>query len=75
MTRNDEAQAQRYRDELSTMFPNDRIIIKLIGGDTGGKINQQNNATDLTYHSITEIISNARANYEWLINELTQSNG
>ncbi|MBK7131136.1 MAG: ATP-binding protein [Crocinitomicaceae bacterium] len=75
LTRNDEAQAQRYRDELSTMFPNDRIIVKLIGGDTGGKIKQQNNATDLTYHSFTEIISNARANYEWLINELTQSNG
>jgi hypothetical protein len=74
LTRNDEAQAQRYRDELSTMFPNDRIIVKLIGGDTGGKIKQQNNATDLTYHSFTEIISNARANYEWLINELTQSN-
>jgi len=74
LTRNDEAQAQRYRDELSTMFPNDRIIIKLIGGSTGDKIKQQNNANDLTYHSFTEIISNARANYEWLINELTQSN-
>jgi hypothetical protein len=57
------------------MFPNDRIIVKLIGGDTGGKIKQQNNATDLTYHSFTEIISNARANYEWLIKELTQPNG
>jgi len=75
LTRYDEAQVQLYRDELSTMFPNDRIIVKLIGGDTGGKINQQNNATDLTYHSFTEIISNARANYEWLINELTQPNG
>ena len=74
LTRNDEAQAQRYRDELSTMFPNDRIIVKLIGGNTGDKIKQQNNANDLTYHSFTEIISNARANYEWLINELTQSN-
>ncbi|NTW31745.1 MAG: hypothetical protein HGB12_03830 [Bacteroidetes bacterium] len=75
LTRIDEAQAQRYRDELSTMFPNDRIIVKLIGGSTGDKIIQQNNANDLTYHSFTEIISNARANYEWLINELTQSNG
>lgn len=75
LTRVDEAQAQRYRDELSTMFPNDRIIVKLIGGSTGDKIRQQNNATDLSYHSFTEIISNARANYEWLINELTQSNG
>jgi hypothetical protein len=75
LNRNDEAQAQRYRDELSTMFPNDRITIKLIGGSIGDKIKQQNNAHDLTYHSFTEIISNARANYEWLINELTQSNG
>ena len=74
LTRIDEAQAQRYRDELSIMFPNDRIIVKLIGGATGDKIKQQNNANDLTYHSFTEIISNARANYEWLINELTQSN-
>lgn len=74
LTRYDEAQAQRYRDELSTMFPNDRIIVKLIGGETGGKIRQQNNASDLTYHSFAEIISNARANYQWLINELTLSN-
>lgn len=74
LTRNDEAQAQRYRDELLSMFPNDRIIVKLIGGSTGGKINQQNNANDLTYHSFAEVISNARANYEWLIKELTQSN-
>jgi Histidine kinase-, DNA gyrase B-, and HSP90-like ATPase len=75
LTRNDEAQAQRYRDELSIMFPNDRIIVKLIGGDTGGKINQQHNATDLTYHSFAEVIANARANYDWLISQLTQSNG
>lgn len=74
LTRIDEAQAQRYRDELSTMFPYDRIIVKLIGGSAGDKIKQQNNAIDLTYHSYAEIISNARANYEWLIDELTQSN-
>lgn len=74
LTRIDEAQAQRYRDELLTMFPNDRIIVKLIGGRTNDKIRQQNNASNMTYHSFTEIISNARANYEWLINELTQSN-
>jgi hypothetical protein len=30
LNRNDEAQAQRYRDELSIMFPNDRIIVKLM---------------------------------------------
>ncbi len=74
LSRIDEAQAQRYRDELLTMFPNDRIIVKLIGGKTSDKIKQQNNANDLTYHSFTEIISNARANYEWLIKELTLSN-
>lgn len=74
LTRIDEAQAQRYRDELSIMFPNDRIIVKLIGGTMGDKIKQQNNANDLTYHTFTEIIADARANYEWLINELTQVN-
>lgn len=74
LTRIDEAQAQRYRDELTTMFPNDRIIVKLIGGSKADKIVTQNNAADLTYHSFKEIISNARANYEWLINELTHSN-
>jgi len=74
LSRADEAQAQRYRDELSIMFPNDRISVKLIGGGIGDKIRQQNNAADLTYHSYTELISNARANYEWLIKELTQPN-
>lgn len=74
LTRFDEAQAQRYRDELLTMFPNDRIIVKLIGGEKADKIQTQNNAIDLSYHTFNEIVSNARANYEWLINHLTQSN-
>jgi hypothetical protein len=69
--REDEAQAQKYRDELELMFPSDKIIIKLIGGKIGDKIKQQNNATNLTYHTFTEIICNARANYDWLIRELS----
>lgn len=43
------------------------VIAKLIGEETGGKINQQNKATDLAYPLFTEIISNASENYEWLI--------
>ncbi len=74
LTRTDEAQAQRYRDELLSMFPNDKIRVKLIGGDVSDKISLQNNANELMYHSFNEIIANARANYEWLINELTHSN-
>jgi hypothetical protein len=52
------------------MFPNNAIKIKLIGGRVDEKISQQNNALGLTYHSFMEIISIARANYEWLLREL-----
>ncbi len=74
LTRHDEAQAQNYRDELVRMFPNNPIRIMLIGGDKKAIIQQENNATGLTYHTYREITSNARANYDWLIQELTQSN-
>ena len=74
LDRDNEAQAQRYRDELSTLFPNQRIIIKLIGGKKDEKIQTQNNAKDLYYHTYMELIANARANYDWLIRELTQLN-
>lgn len=74
LNRDNEAQAQRYRDELSSMFPNQRIIIKLLGGKKDEKIQTQNNAKDLFYHTYIELIANARANYEWLIRELTQLN-
>jgi len=70
LNRDDESQAQRYRDELLSMFPNNAIKIKLIGGRVDEKISQQNNALGLTYHSFMEIISIARANYEWLLREL-----
>lgn len=74
LTRDDEAQAQRYRDELMTLFPNQKIIVKLIGGKKADKILTQNNAADLFYHTYTELIINARANYDWLIQHLTQLN-
>jgi hypothetical protein len=74
LNRDDEAQAQKYRDELRTMFPNNKVIIKLIGGDVKDIIKQEENANNLSYHTYREIIANARANYEWLINELTQLN-
>jgi hypothetical protein len=48
--------------------------LKLIGGRVEDIIKQHHNANDLTYHSFTEVISNARANYDWLIKELTQTN-
>jgi ethanolamine utilization protein EutP (predicted NTPase) len=74
LSRDDEAQAQRYRDELSVMFPNDQIKVMLVGGKPGNKIVQHNNAAGLTYHTYSEVVANARANYDWLINNLTQVN-
>lgn len=74
LNRDDEAQAQKYRDELLKMFPNDRIKVMLIGGKKAEKIDQQNNAANLSYHTYREVVSNARANYDWLIQHLTQLN-
>ena len=74
LTRQDEAQAQNYRDELEIMFPNNSIKVLIIGGKKVTKINQMNNPNNLSYHTYREVISNARANYDWLIQQLTQLN-
>jgi hypothetical protein len=70
LSRDDENQAQKYRDELEIMFPNQSIKILLIGGKKAVKINQNNNPSNLLYYTYREIVTNARANYDWLINNL-----
>jgi glucose-6-phosphate 1-dehydrogenase len=74
LNRDDESQAQKYRDELLKMFPNDTIKVMLVGGKKAEKIDRQNNPTNLSYNTYREIVSNARANYEWLIQHLIQTN-
>jgi hypothetical protein len=70
LNRDDESQAQKYRDELEVMFPNQPIKVILIGGRKADKINQTNNASNLLYFTYRELVANARASYDWLITNL-----
>lgn len=71
ITREDETQAEKYRDDLSRIFPEGRIEIKVIGKSVTKNINpiyENNTGIDLT--SYGSIISKARTELEWLIKEL-----
>lgn len=56
LNRDDENQAQKYRDELIKMFPNQPIKIMLIGGKKAEKVDQNNNAANLSYHTYREVV-------------------
>lgn len=68
LSRDTENQAVKYRDELSSFFGNKQIDIILLGG----KIKQNiNNVPDgIKYLTYLDIISTAKNNLEWMIDEL-----
>jgi hypothetical protein len=70
LNRDTEAQALKYRDELNTYFHNQKIEIILLGGKVKGIISSHNERGDVLYRTYVDIISVARHNLLWLIDEL-----
>ena len=68
--RDDEAQALKYRDELSSYIHDKKIEIMVIGGRVASNITSHYERDDLKLSTYTDIISNARGHYEWLLKEL-----
>lgn len=68
--RDAENQAEKYRDDLNSVIHNKKINIFVIGGKVDPKLSSHNQQNDIKLLSYTEIISNARTQLEWLLNEL-----
>jgi hypothetical protein len=66
--RDAEAQAKKYRDDLTPNFGH--IAILIIGGTVDAAMSAQYKESDLQFLSYKSIISRARVSLEWLIREL-----
>ncbi|WP_090228299.1 hypothetical protein [Filomicrobium insigne] len=67
ISREDEAQAQTYADELSEHLPSKHIKIMMIGGKRVGSAKRQNDAPNLAVWSYADLISRARYEVSWLV--------
>ncbi|MCW7491961.1 ATP-binding protein [Leptospira sp. 2 VSF19] len=68
--RDDENQAEKYRDELHQYLTSGKIEIIVIGGKKDSKIDSKYQDGSIVISSYYEIISKARTELEWLIREL-----
>jgi len=66
LTREDEAQALRYRDELSPYLPGKAIDLLLLGGQRG-RMDTRYDTADRIFQTYAGLISQARFELEWLI--------
>jgi hypothetical protein len=67
--RDDEAQAMKYRDDLTPGFGTMDVL--LVAGKVNPKMSAHYDITSLKCLSYAAVFSNARAQLEWLIRELT----
>ncbi len=73
ITREDEAQAQTYADELHAFLPAKPIEIIMIGGKRVSKSNPQNDAPNMSVWSYADMISRARHEVKWLLSTASRS--
>jgi hypothetical protein len=71
LTRDDENQAEKYRDDLRSRFGHIKIIV--IGGDVDRKILGNSHPIDTQLMTYPLLISNARAELNWLIDNLKRA--
>jgi hypothetical protein len=69
INRDDETQAQKYRDDLGTKFHPMKIL--LIGGAVDKSL-RLNAGKDIEYFSYADLLARARAEVAWLINSLSE---
>ena len=72
VTREDEAQARVYRDELSPYVPSKAIDIVVIGGGRDKSMDSRYDGPDVRTLSYSDVIGGARHKLEWLIKTLGQ---
>jgi hypothetical protein len=71
ISRDDIAQVEKYRDELSARLSSAaKMNIMMIGKGRTSSLNVNNLLDTIAIHSYTSIISSARSEMDWLINSL-----
>ena len=73
ISRDDENQAEKYRDDLTPHF--DTMDIVVIGGKKGHGVSTQYQRPDIKWMTYDAVTSVARTQLNWLIHELTKSAG
>jgi len=68
--RDEQGQAEKYRDDLNTMFPNSHIAVLVLGKSVNPKIDSKYNNETIILDSYKSIVSKARNRMNWLIKEL-----
>lgn len=70
LDRSDEYQAVVYRDDLNAHIPDAKIEITLIGGRIKANISAHYSEKGVEYLTYKSVISNARNNIKWLLEDL-----
>lgn len=73
VSRQHENQAAEYRDDLTTYFNNARIELVVMGGTINSKVNPLYSVSDSRLLTYADLLSNARAELDWLLTQLVAS--
>lgn len=71
--RDAESQALKYRDDLNSVINNQKIHVMIIGGKVDGSISSHYQREDVSLLTYVDIISRARAQLSWLLQELKRA--
>lgn len=73
--RDEQAQAEKYRDDLNTIFPNSHITVLVLGKSVNPKIHSRYNNETILLDSYKSLVSKSRNRMNWLIKELKEHYG
>ncbi|MFY0698706.1 MAG: ATP-binding protein [Balneola sp.] len=68
--RDEQSQAEKYRDDLNIIFPNSHITILVLGKSLSPKITTKYENETIVLDSYKSVVSRARNRMNWLVKEL-----
>ncbi len=72
ITRDDENQAIKYRDDLQPQVPDKKMSVLLVGEARDPKVSAQYSTTDLKVTSYRSLTAQAREDLGWLLEQLKE---
>lgn len=73
--RDEQSQAEKYRDDLNTLFPNSHITVLVLGKSLNPKMSTKYENETIILDSYRSLISKARNRMNWLVKELKSHYG
>ncbi|MFT4566859.1 MAG: hypothetical protein ACI9FN_001820 [Saprospiraceae bacterium] len=68
--RDEQGQAEKYRDDLNTMFPNSHITVLVLGKSLNPKMSTKYDNETIVLDSYRNLVNKARSRMDWLVKEL-----